>query len=204
MARCRSGLIYARHRSKPRSMGQRLRRLATTEPPASGQPGLACAEPESGADDAKMDERYRGKPLVGQPRKNSHSAICHVLIPVTAREQADTNPTPSLTDFAPIHLRTLLSLYSFSRLFLCTMPPPTASQKPGPKANGGTAAGSTAAKAQAATAAPASTPSAGAASGGATGSGGKPDKAAYDAEQDSLNKQIADVKTKLVSLLSGN
>lgn len=84
------------------------------------------------------------------------------------------------------------------------MPPPTASQKPGPKANGGAAAGSTAAKAKAATAAPASTPSAGAASGAATSSGGKPDKSAYDAEQDALNNQIADVKAKLVRVLSGH
>ncbi|WVF68614.1 hypothetical protein IAT40_003384 [Kwoniella sp. CBS 6097] len=68
------------------------------------------------------------------------------------------------------------------------MPPPTASQKP-TKANGS---------------APAAASSAGAAtkssSGGAAGQLAKPDQKAYNAEQDELNKQIAEVKSKVEAI----
>lgn len=67
------------------------------------------------------------------------------------------------------------------------MPPPTASQKPAkgtvPPTNGKAAVPS-ASKAAAAD---------------DDHVGGKPDQAKYNAEQDALNKEIAGVKTKLVS-----
>lgn len=68
------------------------------------------------------------------------------------------------------------------------MPPPTSSLKPGPaKSNGAKTA-----------AIPASADS-GAAGAEERKTVGKPDKTTYDAEQDALNKEIAEVKTKLVS-----
>jgi hypothetical protein len=70
------------------------------------------------------------------------------------------------------------------------MPPPTSSLKPaaGGKING-----------LAAVAKNGATPAAGATGGEERKFVGKPDKATYDAEQDGFNKEIAEVKTKLVS-----
>ena len=71
------------------------------------------------------------------------------------------------------------------------MPPPTATQKP-TKASGKDAA----------PAKPATAPSTSAASASAAGDEKraltKPDQAKYNAEQDEINKQIADVKSKVV------
>ena len=69
------------------------------------------------------------------------------------------------------------------------MPPPTASLKPS----------KTAGK-DAATAPPAPTPTAGAATGSdEKRSLTKPDQAQYNSEQDEINKEIASIKSKLVS-----
>ncbi|OCF37100.1 nuclear segregation protein Bfr1 [Kwoniella heveanensis CBS 569] len=69
------------------------------------------------------------------------------------------------------------------------MPPPTASQKPA-KTNGSAPA---AAASSGATAKSSS-------GGGAAGQLAKPDQKAYNAEQDELNKQIADVKSKIEAI----
>ena len=73
------------------------------------------------------------------------------------------------------------------------MPPPTSSQKPSAPAAAVAPKAKTNGTAAKAPAAPA-----------ATGEGekrlAKPDQAKYNAEQDELNKEIAAVKTKLVSL----
>ena len=74
------------------------------------------------------------------------------------------------------------------------MPPPTASLKPS-KSNGKDATAS-----KAAVAPPAPTPAAGAATGSdEKRSLTKPDQAQYNAEQDEINKEIASIKSKLVS-----
>lgn len=74
------------------------------------------------------------------------------------------------------------------------MPPPTSSLKPSAaKANG--------------TAAPSKSGTASPANGASTAEGekrttmSKPDKAAYDSEQDGLNKEIAAIKIKLVRII---
>lgn len=73
---------------------------------------------------------------------------------------------------------------------LDTMPPTTASQKPGPKLSAAPAAASNG-------------KAAGAASAAATGDefSGKPDQEKYNAEQDAINSEIATVKSKLVSVV---
>jgi hypothetical protein len=73
------------------------------------------------------------------------------------------------------------------------MPPPTSSLKPGP------AAKSNGAKTVAATATTPAPADSGAAGTEERKTVGKPDKTTYDAAQDALNKEIAEVKTKLVS-----
>lgn len=73
------------------------------------------------------------------------------------------------------------------------MPPPTSSLKP---AAAGKANGSSKPEVKTAAAAPAKTAGD---SGEKRTTVAKPDKAAYDAEQDAANKEIADIKTKLVS-----
>lgn len=73
------------------------------------------------------------------------------------------------------------------------MPPPTASLKPS-KANGKDASAS-----KAAVAPPASTPAAAATGSDEKRSLTKPDQAQYNAEQDEINKEIASIKSKLVS-----
>jgi hypothetical protein len=70
------------------------------------------------------------------------------------------------------------------------MPPPTSSLKPA-------AAGKTGATAKPEAGASAPSKSAAAPAGERT-TLAKPDKSSYDAEQDALNKEIAEIKTKLV------
>lgn len=79
-----------------------------------------------------------------------------------------------------------LSLTFVNTTLDTTMPPPTSSQKPAGKAAAAPANGKAPAKAAE----------------HHDDVGGKPDQAKYNAEQDALNKEIAGVKTKLVSRLS--
>jgi hypothetical protein len=166
-------------------------------PPTSSIPALTCTAPKRGrrgslgGHDHDLDLCATLSCHVAQfgwpwPRLDQ----CQHTLPIPRPSPIHLSLLPPFTSSLPqpqnrLDPRTLLT--PFQRT---TMPPPTSSLKPGPaKSNGAKTA-----------AASVPTADSGAAGAEERKTVGKPDKTTYDAEQDAVNKEIAEVKTKLVSV----